>query len=293
MLVSPADPAYRAAAAREAEFWARAPFTEAFTSAFALSRVVQEAANRALTGNPCTTWLDDLIARGPFARAAVLGCTDGGAFELPWIRAGASRVLAVFELSEGVLAQLAARVRGEEGACAVRFVPADLNFAALPPCTYDVIWSSGSLHHITNLEHLFDQVTTALRPGGLFAFQDYVGERRNQFSRARLRLVNAALLAVPAPFRRTAKLVEPPPPAEVSPFCAVRSDEVLVVARGRFDAVHVALAGALYPLGVYLDLPALEREAPEVLRAVLRAEEQAMADPTIMPAAAYAVFRRR
>ena len=291
MLVLPGDPAYRAAAAREAEFWARASSTDVFTSAFELGSVLQAAANRTLTGDERTTWLDDLMARGPFEHAAVLGCTDG-VFELPWIRARASQALDVFDLSEEVIARLAARAQPEAGGCEVRFACADLNFVKLAPRTYDVVWSSGCLHHVTNLEYLFDEIAAALRPGGLFAFQDYVGERRLRFAPERLRLVNAVLMRVPARYRRTTDLVELPSLDDASPFCAVRSDEVLAVAQARFNPVHVALGGALYPLAAYLDLAALEREAPEVLEEVVRAESCAGADPAIRPVAAYAVFRR-
>src|SRR5262249_56576432 len=75
----------------------------------------------------------------------------------------------------------------------VRFVRVDLNFVQLPRERYDVVWSSGTLHHLTNLEHLLDQVAVTLRPGGLFALHDYVGETRFAYHPRRLERVNAPL----------------------------------------------------------------------------------------------------
>ena len=83
------------------------------------------------------------------------------------------------------------------------------------------------------------------------------------------------------------------PPPFLSPFCAVRSDEILEVARARFDVVHEGRAGALFPLFLLLDLPALEREEPALLGRLLRAEEEALADPRLRACGAYAVLRKR
>src|SRR5437899_10642677 len=126
-------------------------------------------------------------------------------------------------------------------------------FVRLPAARYDVIWSSGCLHHVVNLESLFAEVERALRDGGLFAVHDYVGERRMQFAPERLARINALLREVPARYRPggTQELTGPPP--YLSPFCAVRSDEILGAARARFEVVHEGKAGALFPLFLLLD----------------------------------------
>ena len=173
-----------------------------------------------LTGDPTRSWLDDLIARGPFGSAAMLGC-DEDPLEASWMRAGASARLDVYDLSAEVIRRR--RARAPRG---VRFIRADLNFAHLPTERYDVIWSSGCLHHLVNLEHLMDQVSRALRPGGLFAFHDYVGENRFHFDLWRLARANAALCEVPVRFRRngpdTSHVTRSPSTAAPSVPCAPR-----------------------------------------------------------------------
>ena len=289
LFVRPTDVVYPSRARAEAEYWARADFGGNF---FALLRAGDRRVNEAYTGDPERSWLDDLMARGPFRRAAVLGCDEAGC-ERRWIQAGASERLDVYELSPGVIRKVRAGLGlGRlEARRRVRFVRTDLNFARLPENAYDVVWSSGCLHHITNLEHLFAEVEKALRPGGLFAFRDYVGERRMQFAPQRLARINAVLAEVPAPWRRLER-IGPSRLEELSPFCAVRSDEILELAERRFDTVHSGVAGALFPLTLAVDLAAIDREAPDLAARLDEAERQALRDG-LRPCGAYAVLRKR
>lgn len=291
--VDRADVVYRGKAREEAEYWAQAPFGGGFVE---VMRAGEREVNAAYTGDPARSWIEDLIGRGPFRDAAVLGCDEWG-YERLWLERKGSERLDVYELSPGVIRKVRAGLglgllatRGPRRR--VRFIRSDLNFARLPEGAYDVIWSSGTLHHIVNLEHLFAEVERALRPGGLFALCDYVGERRMLFAPKRLARINAALLAVPARWRRTAA-VRPPRFEQLSPFCAVRSDEILPLATARFELVHKGEVGALFPLNMAVDLTALEREAPEVRARLLSAEREALREPTARPCGAYAVFRRR
>ena len=279
------DPAYQWKIRAEAEHWTRF-FNPGLHGVF---RAAERLDDARYTGSPDRSWLDDLAARGPFGTAAVLGC-DAGGYEAAWWGRGSSEELDVYDLTPAVLRRVRAGMtdRGR-----VRFIQADLNFVQLPAARYDVIWSSGCLHHVVNLESLFAEVERALRDGGLFAIHDYVGERRMQFAPERLARINALLRDLPPRYRcgGTADVTGPPP--FLSPFCAVRSDEILEVARARFDVVHEGRAGALFPLFLLLDLPALEREEPALLGRLLRAEEEALADPRLRACGAYAVLRKR
>src|SRR5262249_23463316 len=58
----------------EERYWARADFNAFFARAIEATR---EMGNRALTGRPDRDSLDDLGARGPFGRAALLGHEHG------------------------------------------------------------------------------------------------------------------------------------------------------------------------------------------------------------------------
>lgn len=293
MRVRPGEPAYRAAAEQEAIFWENPPLTAAHLEA-GQTGAARRFANESQTGDPSRSWMDDLIARGPFERAAVLGSTQGSR-EAAWLAAGGSRELDVFDISSKVLARARRVVRAQRQAypeAVVRFFRSDLNFVQLARGRYDVVWSTGCLHHVTNLEYLMDEVAAALRPGGLFALQDYVGEARSQYDPARLARANEVLRSVPAQYRR-ATTVGRPSPAELSPFEAIRSDEILRIAAERFDVVHLSRFDALHPLFMLLDTAALEREQPEALVRLLAAETAARRQPGLACCSAYAVYAKR
>jgi SAM-dependent methyltransferase len=287
-VVQPDDVVYPYRAAIERFFWGLAGFGGTIVKS---GPAGGRMANAAYTGDPERSWLDDLLARGPFRDAAVLGC-DEDRHDAEWLRRGGSPRLDVYELSPPVIR----RVRDRLGPLRkrVRFIEADLNFAELPEQRYEIIWSSGCVHHIVNLEHLYAQVERALRPGGLFALHDYIGERRMQYSPARLARLNALLGEVPARFRhgRVAALA-PRDEREMSPFCAARSDEVLQLAAARFELVHTGVFGGLFPLLFHLDLDAIARDDPALFARLVAAEDAARHDPATPPCSAYAVFRKR
>lgn len=292
MRVGPRDPGYRAAAAAEAAFWENPPLNTAILEApqtGAFARFINES----YTGDPQLSWMEDLVRRGPFERAAVLGSTQG-VRESSWLEQRGSLDLDVYDISSKVLARTMRRVGSARPRPPgrLRFFHADLNFAALPRDAYDVVWSTASLHHVTNLEYLFDEVAAALRPGGLLAVHDYTGEARFRYDRERAARVNDVLQKVPARFRHSDR-AEPPPAAYMSPFEAVRAPETPAILEERFDIVHVARADALYPLFLLLDLAAMERDEPALLEAVFEAERAARRDPSLRRCSMYGVFRRR
>src|SRR5262249_56177139 len=99
----------------EARVWDR-PW---FQPDAAAAQLLAPSANRNLTGDPRRSWLDDLIARGPFDAAAMLGCDEDDTLESAWMRAGASTRLDVSELSSRAI-----RRRGAPAPPGARHLPA-------------------------------------------------------------------------------------------------------------------------------------------------------------------------
>jgi SAM-dependent methyltransferase len=287
-VVQPDDVVYSHRVKNEQAFWSKASFRGSVVRSGPTGR---RWANAAYTGDPERSWLDDLVARGPFRDVAVLGC-DEEQFEKAWLSRDGSPELDIYELTPHAIRQVR-RGLGDLRRRA-RFIRSDLNFVELPPATYDLIWSSGCLHHVINLEHLFAQVARALRPGGLFALHDYVGERRRQYTPERLARMNALLREVPARFRLSAiKDITASDPADLSTFCSARSDEILPLAERYFEPVHVARFGTLFPLPLFLDLDAIAREDPALFERLQTAERDAARDPHATVSSAYAVYRKR
>ena len=286
--VTPADPIYQQRAAAERaweEEWGLAPFLAARMAA------ARPLENRALSGDPGRSALDVLAARGPFARVALLGGDREDEAET-WLRAAPTGTLDVVEFSPRRIARLRQRLQGVGDR--VRLQTQDLNFLALPAQQYDLVIAASGTFRVVNLEFFFDEIAQALRPGGLLGLISYVGERRQLYAPARLALVNAALAEIPERFRLDGgQGVGPANQDTIAPFGAVRSDEILPLARARFEVVEERLAGRLFPLYLYLDVAGLEREAPEILDRLLARERELESDPAATPCTGYVVLRRR
>lgn len=289
------DPIYQAQAEGETDYWSNPPLTAAALEA-AHSPAVKRFLNASYTGDENLSWMADLARRGPFSRAAMLGSTEG-LKEKEWLSLNGSNRLDVYDISRPVLERARWELRPKRFGVhwpplRARFFKADLNFVALPKNHYDVIWSSASLHHVVNLEYLFDEAHAALRPGGLLAIHDYVGEPRLQYAADRLALANAVLRRIPERYRHVSEIT-PPKLDEVSPFEAIRSADTLGVVKERFDVLHLELIEALFPILIVLKFADMEREEPKHLPLVFDAELNARRDPAVKKCSMYGVFRKR
>src|SRR5262249_54010076 len=104
---------------------------------------------------------------------------------------------------------------------------ADLNFVDLPAGRYDLIVSSSTIHHVTNLEYLASQIDRALTPDGYFFLEDYVGEPRFGFSERKRRLFEMLYDRDLGRQRGRQPGVLWHDTSDLSPFCGVRSEQIL------------------------------------------------------------------
>jgi SAM-dependent methyltransferase len=119
---------------------------------------------KGLQGTPEWDSFRSLIPDVHGARVLDLGCGYG--WLCRWAREnGAEKVLGV-ELSENMLKK--AKEFPEDSA--ISYFRADLDYLKLPPASYEVVYSSLTLHYLKNLSELVAQVYQALTPGGSFIF---------------------------------------------------------------------------------------------------------------------------
>jgi len=76
---------------------------------------------------------------------------------------------------------------------ALEFTVADLNFIDIEPCKYDLIFAHAALHHVINLERLFEQVAGGLSPHGILHVVEVVGKNRILIWKENERFANALL----------------------------------------------------------------------------------------------------
>jgi O-antigen biosynthesis protein len=82
----------------------------------------------------------------------------------------------------------------------MRFVEADFNTWA-PRDKYDGAMANQSLHHVTNLEHLFDQISTALHADGSFVISDTIGRNGHLRWPESLEIVNQFWKELPQKYK--------------------------------------------------------------------------------------------
>ena len=195
----------------------------------------------------------------PSRHALEIGCGGGDlAFEL--IRAGTCERIDAFDIAEGAIAAAQLKVR-DQGLSTLRFHLLDGNTWSMPRNQYDFVYASHALHHIENLEHLFEQVATTLRPGGVLFASDYIGPSRMQYSDAAIAVMNRALETLPEAKRLdrfgALKASIQRRPIEIylqyDPSEAVRSAEIIPVMRRFFD-VEVVPMGTSLSFEVLLDV---------------------------------------
>ena len=113
------------------------------------------------------------------ARIVEIGCGTG---QMCLYLARADRLVVGVDLARAALALGAAAAR-RFGVERVRFVQTDLRCAGLPSAAFDVVLSSGVLHHTPDPRASFASIARLARPGGIIVLGVY-----NAFARIPLRL---------------------------------------------------------------------------------------------------------
>jgi SAM-dependent methyltransferase len=120
----------------------------------------------------------------------------------------------------------------------------DLDSDTLPRRRYDIIFSSGALHHVCDLEFCVSELHAALVEDGLFALGEFNGPARFQWTAAQLELISTIYSFLPWRYRynyQAEGTVPYPRRPEVcsmvkgDPSEAVRSDEMLEVVDRYFE----------------------------------------------------------
>jgi SAM-dependent methyltransferase len=242
--VRPDDPAYLDQAAAEKEFWQRMhPWSLESVELTHRQGSVELYWSRRFTGDENLRWYETIARHGAFRRGAILGTSSIG-LEGRILETNPALHVTFFDVSEGGL-ERRREVFQKRFPGRIDTQVADLNFAELEPRGYDLIVSSSTIHHVTNLEHLAHTINEALTPDGHFFLEDYVGEARFRFDAEKRRVYQHL-------FNRDRARQGIPPcdlvwldTSDLSPFCGVRSDEILPAFGAQLREVEVRTAGAL------------------------------------------------
>jgi len=171
-----------------------------------------------------------------------LGCGSGYA-ERQFLKQGVCERFTGVDVAEAAIAEARSTAAAEK--LPIDYLCQDLNALDLGDGKFDLVVCQTILHHVLDLEHVFDEIERALAPDGLFYVHDYIGETQFQFTDERMRWYNAAMQALPEGLRanRLRKVAQteirrPEPGKLVSPFEAIRSGEIRGMLLERFEVVE-------------------------------------------------------
>jgi SAM-dependent methyltransferase len=253
------------------------------------SPVVRRYLHRLVTGSPdCdwVTWAEWKYLPPRVDRALVLGCGSGW-LERALAGRGRFESIVACDFAEATVRR-AEKTARDMGYGNVEYRVIDLEHELLGG-PYGAVFANDVLHHITDLEGITERIHAALAPEGKLFFHEYVGPNRFQYTDARMDLVNRYFRVIPDDLRRdfatgavlwrrerlSAEAVIREDPTE-----AVRSEEVLAVARSRFqvEGEHRAGGGLLNPLlfGVVSNFRADDERHAHLLSVLCAAEERLM-----------------
>jgi SAM-dependent methyltransferase len=264
--------------------------------------------NRLITGNEDEDWLT-FTKRRFFPERAERGLSLGsghGTAERDAIRIGICETMVGLDISQEAL-DVAAGDAAQEGlADAIDYRWADLNVVELEPDAYDVVLAVQVLHHVEDLEHLADQLVSALRPGGLLVINEYVGPARFQWLDKTEYVMNRILELLPEEYRVNPRngfvkdQMDRAPAEEIArvdPSESIRSDEIMELLRSRFDVLYHADFGGTINQFLLADIAAnFDDDDPKdvaILDLISLLEELLVAERVLPSDFAYTVLSRR
>lgn len=209
-----------------------------------------ERINRTVSGRTnydCHQWFLELAREMgfsfPVGSALSLGCGFGD-LERGYSQYDFATVHEGVDLAEAAVVE-AGRLAREADLHHIRYRTADLNYAELPEERHDIVLAHQSVHHISRLEHLAEQVRRTLKPGGLFMMNEYVGLNRVQMAPAQRAFGDRLFSLLPERYLQmpdgsvrqaiemaTAEEVEAFDPSE-----AVRSEDIVDIMGDTFELV--------------------------------------------------------
>lgn len=207
--------------------------------------------NKTISGDPERNWLtyiSEKYFKEPVGLGLSIGCGDG-CLERHALKIDICKRIEAFDISEGAIKQAVQLIAEEKLSERVRYGVLDFNAAALKKNNYDVVFGAGSIHHIMNLEYLFDQVNKSLKKDGLFIINEFVGPSQFQWREKQSKIINDILAVLTERYKKSLDAdlgkikekiehVSREAMTQSDPSEAIRSDEIVPLFYRNFDVVE-------------------------------------------------------
>jgi SAM-dependent methyltransferase len=192
-------------------------------------------------GVPWEEWVTSHLGEPP-RKSLQLACGSGDK-SLFLFERGLSRWVDGVDASEDLVQTGEQRRRAYKAPGLFRVL--DLNARTLRPGTYDLVFASHNFHQFVALEHILEQVQTALTPRGVFVIEGYVGPSRFQWTDVQMELARVVMAMMPERLRMFRwgglKTAEGRPErkavAAISPLESIRASDIAPLFHQHFQAL--------------------------------------------------------
>ncbi len=247
--------------------------------------MIAEAIYQRISGGKTTKywlhWLaEDYFADRHFESMLSIGCGIGN-HEILLAKLGLVKQIDAFDFSEVSLK--IAREEAKKSGVIINFYQDDFNeFNLGKNQKYDLVFCSGSLHHVKEIERLLSIVKNFLKPDGYFIVNEYVGDCYNIYNQHQVELINRLYKCFPASLRSGTieKFVNPTIQQvfATDPSESVRSKLILPLLDAFFDIdLYQPYGGGilhpLYPLLNHSELSSKEPKSETIVKLLLEFEE--------------------
>lgn len=273
------------------DYWETHP-TAGVASQWVSNPLVEERIYQRMSGGVTQkywlAWLiEDYFQGKKFNNLLSIGCGVGN-HEVIIAKLGLAKQIDAFDFSETSLA--IARKSAEVAGVNINFYQDDFNnFTLDPKQKYDIIFCSGSLHHVKEIERFMSIVNQSLHSDGYFIVNEYVGDCYNIYNQQQVDLINRLYNCFPDELRSGImedKFINPSIKQvfATDPSEAVRSKLILPFLEHYFETELFSPLGGgiLHPLYPLLDhkqfLPG-EPKGEAIIKLLLELEEILMEIP--------------
>jgi len=160
--------------------------------------------NQRLTGNVEENWLIYFKKKyipQPLQIGLTLGCGEGS-LERHAIQIRICERFEAFDIADGAIVLAKAEAAKRDLQERIQYEVRDINIIALEEAKYDVIFACMSVHHFQRLEHIFSEISKAIKPGGFLVLNEFVGPSQFQWTNQQLAIINNLLALLPVKYRK-------------------------------------------------------------------------------------------
>ncbi len=253
--------------------------------------IIQKAVNQRLSGGNTEgywlTWLaNNFFKKRRFDNLLSIGCGVGN-HEILMAELGLASQIDAFDFSETSLE--IARKDATAAGLDINFYQDDFNlFVINEDKKYDLVFCSGALHHVKELERCLSTIQKCLKPDGYFIVNEYVGDCYNIYNENQLDLINRIYKCFHYTLRSGTSEVFLSPSIEKvftkDPSEAVRSKLILPFLKFYFDVEVLNPAGGgllheMYPLLDHCQLSDGDPKSETIVKLLLEIEKILMELP--------------